>query len=126
MKSSLIISVLIVLVLILSYIVFNRETHIFDDTLFKKRESELKQRIDSLDNLVKIEIENKIKYEQKLDSLQKLKEKIKYIYVSKNNKIDGSIVNQGNYFNIIFYKKYLILTNFFENYFVRIFSSINI
>jgi hypothetical protein len=93
MKSSLIISVLIVLVLILSYIVFNRETHIFDDTLFKKRESELKQRIDSLDNLVKIEIENKIKYEQKLDSLQKLKEKIKYIYVSKNNKIDSASVS---------------------------------
>jgi hypothetical protein len=88
-----IISVLIVLLLILSYIVFNRETHIFDNTLFQKRESELKQTIDSLQNIVNSEILIRDKYEQKLDSLQNLKEKIKYVYVSKNNKIDSASVS---------------------------------
>jgi hypothetical protein len=103
MKSSLIISVLIVLVLILSYIVFNRETHIFDDTLFKKRESELKQRIDSLDKVLQSEIKSKTDLQNKIHYLDSLKQKIKYVYVIKEKEIDtASVPNLINKFKDVF------------------------
>ena len=77
----------------LSYFHFKKTDSVLDDSLFKQRESELKQRIDSLQSVVNNETLIRDKYEQKLDSLQNIKEKIKYVYVSKNNKIDSASVS---------------------------------
>lgn len=70
----------------------------FQKEWYEKRQSELKREIDSLSNKLSVEFKNSDMYESKIDSIENVKQKIKYIYVTKYKEIDtasvGSIVNQ--------------------------------
>ena len=91
-KNSLIIGLFIALVLLI-LVVTKSPKVVFDDSVYIKKENELRREIDSLSNVVKIETQTKNSYINKIDSLTKIKKRVRYVYVQKTKKIDTASVN---------------------------------
>lgn len=72
---------------------------------YRERTNELLLEKDSLINVIRQTFDKTKEYEQKIDSLQKLKSKISYVYINKYKEVDSSYaVGVADKFTSIFAK----------------------
>jgi len=64
----------------------------FDKQWYENRQAQLKREIDSLNNRLSLEYQKMDTYNSKIDSIENVKQKIKYIYVKKYKEIDSASV----------------------------------
>ena len=92
-KKIIVIIVLSIALAIVSYIAFGKDSPEIDNTLIENQLKAYKQENDSLIADANKHKKNTIKYEAKIDSLEKLKPKIQYEYEKRYSQIDNANIN---------------------------------
>lgn len=92
-KKTITIIILSIALAIVSYIAFGKDSPEIDNTLIENQLKAYKQENDSLIADASKHLKNAIKYEAKIDSLEKLKPQIKLEYEKRYTQIDNANIN---------------------------------